>query len=106
MEKLLSTQQVADILGLHIKTLQKRLRNNDIALHFVRLSPRKIGFKPSVLETYIDTHEIRLDGRGLKKTTKQKTRIPAPYMTNAEAQAFFEGIARDEDGVLVCKDED
>ena len=32
MEKLLSTQHVADILGLHIKTFQKKLRNNDIAL--------------------------------------------------------------------------
>lgn len=106
MEKLLSTQQVADILGLHIKTLQKRLRNNDIALHFVRLSPRKIGFKPSVVERYIDTHEIRLDGGGLKKREKRKVRIPALFMTNEEAQAFFEGVARDEDGALLCKDED
>lgn len=100
MEKLLSTQQVADILGLHIKTLQKRLRQNDIALYFVRLSPRKIGFKPSVVERYISAHEIRLDGGGVRKRAKQKVRMSEQFMTDVEAQAFFDGVMRGEDGVL------
>ena len=89
MEKLLTTQQVADILGLHIKTLQKRLRNNDIALHFVRMSPRKIGFKPSVLETYIDTHEVRLDGRGLKKRAKRKVEDTRAFYDKCRSASIF-----------------
>jgi predicted DNA-binding transcriptional regulator AlpA len=102
MDKLLTTQQVADALGLHIKTLQKRLRENEIALSFVQLSPRKVGFKPSEVARYIDLHEIRRDGRGLKKRAKRttKVRFPVEFMTDAEAQAFFEGVMRDPDGVL------
>jgi hypothetical protein len=106
MEKLLTTQQVADVLGMHIKTLQKRLRDNDIALSFVQLSPRKIGFRPGVIETYISTHEIARDGSGLRKRAKRKIKMPAPFMTDAEAQAFFEGIERDSDGVFLSRNED
>ena len=106
MEKLLTTQQVADIIGLHIKTLQKRLRENNIALTFVQVSPRKIGFKPSEVERYIDTHEIRRDGSGLRIRAKRKLKMPAPFMTDAEAQAFFEGIERDSEGVLLSRNED
>jgi hypothetical protein len=102
MEKLLTTQQVADALGLHIKTLQKRLRENAIALSFVQLSARKVGFKPSEVARYIDLHEIRRDGAGLRKRAKRTTKIkvPAQFMTDAEAQAFFKGVIRDSDGVL------
>jgi len=104
MEKLLTTQQVADVLGMHLKTLQKRLRENNIALTFVQLSPRKIGFRPGVVETYISKHEIVRDGSGLKKRAVRKKKTFAPFMTDAEAQAFFEGIERDSDGVLLAKE--
>jgi hypothetical protein len=106
MEKLLTTQQVADIIGLHIKTLQKRLRDNNIALTFVQVSPRKIGFKPTEVERYIDTHEIRRDGSGLRIRAKRKMKMPAPFMTDEEAQKFFEGVARDSDGALLSRNED
>ena len=106
MEKLLTTQQVADVLRMHIKTLQKRLRDNNIALSFVQLSPRKIGFKPAEVLRYIDVHEIRRDGSGLKKRAKRKIKMPAPFMTDEEAQKLFEDVARDSDGVLLSRNED
>ena len=101
MEKLLSTQHVADILGLHIKTLQKKLRYNDIALRFVRLSPRKVGFRPSDVERYIAAHEVSRDGSGIKKR-KPNLKAFKAFMTDQEAQAFFDGIERDTDGVLLA----
>jgi hypothetical protein len=101
MEKLLTTRQVADAMGLHIKTLQKRLRENNIALAYVQVSPRKIGFKPSELEKYFATHEIARDGSGVAKKAKRKVVPAARFMTDEEAQVFFAGVARNSDGDLL-----
>jgi hypothetical protein len=100
--KLLTAQQVADALGLHIKTLQKRLRENSIALTFVQVSTRKIGFRPAEVERYISTHEVVRDGTGLKKRARRKIKIPPPFMTDEQAQAFFEGVMRGPDGTLLA----
>jgi hypothetical protein len=32
--------------------------------------------------------------------------MPAPFMTDEEAQKFFEGVARDSDGALLSRNED
>ncbi|SRR5216684_1981298 len=94
MEKLLTSQQVADHLGMHIKTLYKLLRENRIALNFIRLHGRMIAFRPSDVELYLGSHEVIRDGSGPKKPRKKAKSIKADYkiLTDAEAQAFFKGI--------------
>jgi excisionase family DNA binding protein len=47
MEKLMTAQQVADVVGMHVKTLYRLLRDNQIALTFVRKHGRMIAFRPS-----------------------------------------------------------
>ena len=94
MEKLLTAQHVADHLGIHIKTLYKLLRENRIALNFIRLHGRMIAFRPSDVEMYLGSHEVIRDGSGPKKARKKVKTIKADYkiLTDAEAQAFFKGI--------------
>lgn len=110
MEKLLSAQHVADHLGMHIKTLYKLLRENRIALNFVRVHNRMIAFRPSEVERYLSDHEVIRTGDGRKKPrkpSKPKTngsaeKLEFRYFTDKEAQDFFAGVARDKDGTLLC----
>lgn len=98
MEKLLSAQQVADYLGMHPKTLYKLLRENRIALNFIRLHSRMIAFRPKDVELYLGTHEVTRTGDGPKKkkeTTAAKLRRMfkgCEIMTDEEAQAFFANV--------------
>ena len=64
-DKLLSAQQVADYLGIHVKTLYKLLRENKIALNYVRVHGRMIAFRPAAVELYVSTHEVARDGSGI-----------------------------------------
>lgn len=94
MEKLLSAQQVADLLGMHPKTLYKRLRENRIALNFVQLSGRSIAFRPKDVEMYLSTHEVVREGGGKAKkktesTASSKRKYRARMLTDDEVQAFF-----------------
>jgi excisionase family DNA binding protein len=107
MEKLLSASQVADHLGMHVKTLYKLVRNNEIALSFVQIHGRTIAFKPSEVEKYVSLREIRRDGSGLKKIRNKpaKRTFGARLMTDEEAQEFFKNV-RVIDGVLESDPDD
>jgi excisionase family DNA binding protein len=70
MEKLLSARQVADYLGMHPKTLYKALRENRIALKFVRLQARTIAFRPKDVEAYLSEREVNRTGGGVRKRRK------------------------------------
>jgi excisionase family DNA binding protein len=104
MEKLLSARQVADHLGMHVKTLYRLLRNNEIALTFVRKHGRLIAFRPSDVERYLGSHEVVPNGAGLRKKKPRKPQKPrAGFLSNEEAQAFFQGLERDDDGNYVVR---
>jgi predicted DNA-binding transcriptional regulator AlpA len=109
MDKLLSAAQVADHLGMHVKTLYRKLRNNEIALNFEQLHRRIIAFKPSEVERFLSLREIRRDGSGAKKKAKNLPKMPtketskgsenevvgytaAVYFTGAEAKKFFKRL--------------
>jgi len=98
MEKLLSAQQVSDYLGMHPKTLYKLLRENRIALNFIRLHGRMIAFRPKDVELYLGTHEVTRTGNGPKKKKESATAKlrrmfkGCEIMTNEEAQAFFANV--------------
>lgn len=98
MEKLLSAQQVADFLGMHPKTLYKLLRENRIALNFIRLPGRSIAFRPKDVEMYLSTHVVVRTGDGPKKKkesafAKLKRKYPDhQIMTSEQAQAFFANV--------------
>lgn len=104
MEKLLSAQQVADHLGMHPKTLYKLLRENRIALNFVRLHGRMIAFRPRDVELYLGAHEVIRTGGGTKNTHRKETtdqkmrRRLKDYkiLTNEEAQVFFSNVVSPE----------
>jgi predicted DNA-binding transcriptional regulator AlpA len=104
MEKLLSAQQVADHLGMHPKTLYKRLRENRIALNFVRLHGRMIAFRPKDVELYLGAHEVIRTGGGTKKAQRKETadqklrRRFKDYkiLTDEEARAFFSNVVSPE----------
>jgi predicted DNA-binding transcriptional regulator AlpA len=101
MEKLLSAQQVASLLGMHPKTLYKRLRENRIALNFVRLSDRSIAFRPKDVETYLSTHEVVRVGGGKAKKKKEpaeassRRKFRSRMLTAEEAHELFEEIHED-----------
>lgn len=107
MEKLLTADQVADYLGMHPKTLYKKLRENTMALTFIKLPGRNIAFRPQDVECYIEMHEMRRDGTGAQKKRKNGSRRKETFrlMTDDEAQAFFEGVEII-DGALACSPED
>jgi hypothetical protein len=120
MEKLLSAQHVADHLGIHVKTLYKQLRENRIPLDFVRKAGNRIAFRPSVVERFMADRDVTRDGSSpaRKKKPKKygypsdpKTRhamlaaANAPIMTDAEAQQFFAGMERDQDGNFISDPE-
>jgi excisionase family DNA binding protein len=94
MEKLLSAQEVADLLKMHSKTLYKRLRENRIALTFVRLSGRSIAFRPKDVETYLSTHEVIREGGGKakKKKVSAQPKFRSRMLTAEEAHELFEEI--------------
>ena len=99
-DKLVSAKQVADCLGMHPKTLYKALRENRIALNFVRRTARGIAFRPRDVENYINKREVVRTGGGvLRKRRKEtvKERLKRKYnvvefMTDEEAQEFFAGM--------------
>ena len=70
MEKLLSAKQVADHLGMHLKTLYRALRENRIALKFVRLQARTIAFRPKDVKAYLVAREVDRTGGGIRKRRK------------------------------------
>lgn len=71
MEKLLTAQQVADHLGMHVKTLYKLVRENQIALNFIRVNGRTIAFRPADVQRYLDEREVIRTGESPKKPRKQ-----------------------------------
>jgi excisionase family DNA binding protein len=105
--KLLSAQQVADYLGMHVKTLYKLLRENKIALSYVRVHGRMIAFRPAAVELYVSTHEVERTGSGVeKKAGRKKPKfVREMIMTDEEAQVFFQGVERLPDGTLACSPE-
>jgi excisionase family DNA binding protein len=106
MEKLLSARQVADHLGMHVKTLYRLLRDNEIALTFVRKHGRLIAFRPSDVERYLGAHEVVPNGAGLRKEKPRKPQKPrAGFLSDEQAQEFFKGCQRDENGFLVSFEE-
>ena len=109
MEKLLTPQQVAAFLGLHIKTFLKKLRNNEISLNSVQVTRARMGFKPQEVERFIASRTIVRNGNGVPIKSKKKVKWPKPFLTDEEAQAFFEGIEFEEDEfgkVLLSKDKE
>jgi excisionase family DNA binding protein len=100
MDKLLSAQQVADHLGMHPKTLYKALRENRMALNFIRLG-RTIAFRPADVEAYLNAREVARTGDGPRKRRKQtlKEQLSRKYkivdiMTNEEAERFFAKVSK------------
>jgi len=93
----MTAQQVADNLGMHVKTLYRLIRDNHIALTFVRKHGRMMAFRPSDVERYLGLHEVVRDGAGLRKPRKAR-KTPPGFLTDEEAQQFFDGCERDEDG--------
>jgi excisionase family DNA binding protein len=100
LDKLLSAQQVAEFLGIHPKTLYKALRENRIALNFVRLQGRTIAFRPKDVEAYVESREVNRTGDGIRKRRKMtfieqmKRKYPGlrTMMTQEEAVDFFKGV--------------
>src|SRR6267143_6883344 len=91
MEKLMTAQQVADNLGMHVKTLYRLLRDNQIALTFVRKHGRMIAFRPSDVERYLSLHEVVRNGAGQRKPRKPSKARPG-FLSDEQAQLFFEGL--------------
>jgi excisionase family DNA binding protein len=100
MEKLLSAQQVADHLGMHPKTLYKALREDRIALKFIRVKGRSIAFRPRDVDAFLSAQEVNRTGGGMRKRRKltfieqMKRKYPnfKVIMTKEEAQEFFRGV--------------
>jgi hypothetical protein len=83
------------------------VRNNEVALSFVQIHGRTLAFKPSEIEKYVSTREIRRDGSGLRKIRNKPAKLPsrATLMTDEEAQEFFKNV-RVIDGVLESDPDD
>ncbi|MGB2665599.1 MAG: helix-turn-helix domain-containing protein [Candidatus Acidiferrum sp.] len=100
MEKLLSAQQVAEHLGMHPKTLYKALREDRIALKFIRVKGRSIAFRPRDVEAFLSAREVKRTGGGIRKRRKltfieqMKRKYPnlKMIMTKEEADEFFQGV--------------
>jgi predicted DNA-binding transcriptional regulator AlpA len=106
---LLDPAEVADQLGMPLKTLYDHIRNNTIDLPVVRKSERRLGFEPQDVEAYKKRHKVMLDGSGRrKKPAKAKIEkyvqvySPVRHMTPKEIRDFFSNVERDEDGNLMC----
>jgi excisionase family DNA binding protein len=100
MEKLLSAKQVAEHLGLHPKTLYKALREDRIALKFIRVKGRSIAFRPRDVEAFLSAREVDRSGGGIRKRRKltfveqMKRKYPGlkVIMNQEEADEFFRGV--------------
>lgn len=107
MEKLLKAEHVADHLGMHVKTLYKLLRENQIALNFIRVNGRTIAFLPADVEAYLNDRKVIRTGdspRKPRKTSRPKTYgTRTDFLSDAEARAFFAGIKTDEDGNYIVR---
>ncbi len=101
MEKLLSARQVAEHLGMHVKTLYRLLRDNQIALPFIRKHGRMIGFRPSDIRIYLDLHQVNRDGTSPSKPRKPR-KPPAGFLSDEEAQLFFADVKRDDEGNIMA----
>ncbi len=96
----MTAQQVADNLGMHVKTLYRLIRHNHIALTFVRKHGRMIAFRPSDVERYLGTHEVVRDGAGLRKPRKPRKALPG-FLSDEEARQFFAECKTDENGYYI-----
>jgi len=99
MEKLLSAQQVADHPGMHPKTLYKALRQDRIALKFIRVKGRSIAFRPQDVEAFLSAREVNRSGGGIRKRRKltfveqmKRKYNVLPIMSDEEARDFFRGV--------------
>ena len=52
MDKILNARQVAERLGLSIRTVYRLI--DDGSIEFVRLRPRRVGVRESVLERWVE----------------------------------------------------
>lgn len=55
-ERYLSTQEVADLLGVHRRTVERMCADNRIK--YVRLTPRRIGIAETWLQQYLDGQTV------------------------------------------------
>ncbi|MGB7731841.1 MAG: helix-turn-helix domain-containing protein [Candidatus Acidiferrum sp.] len=100
MDKLLSARQVAEHLGMHPKTLYKALREDRLALQFIRLKGRSIAFRPRDVEAFLSEREVNRSGGGIRKRRKltfaeqMKRKYPnlKMIMTKEEADEWFRGV--------------
>jgi|SRR5579864_2275491 len=99
-DKLLTARQVAEYLGMHVKTLCRLLREDKIPLNHIRRSGHTILFRPADVENYLRQNEISRTGAGSSKPV-QKSRRNYLKMTDAEAQKFFEGLEHNKDGEII-----
>ena len=101
MEKLLTAGQVAEHLGMHVKTLYRLVRDNQIALPFIRKHGRMIGFRPSDVVMYLDLNQVNRDGTSPSKPRKPR-KPSAGFLSDEEAQAFFANVGRDDEGNIMA----
>lgn len=111
MERLFTAQQVSILLNLHVQTLYKKLRDNEIKLPYVQVTQRTIGFRPDDVEAYVRSRVVELNGNGRRKNVKTPSgkrirRGKYRFMTDEETQAFFANVERDQDGVMLCSPTD
>lgn len=52
LEKLLSTREAADILGVHVQTVRQYIRRGELPA--VKISPRLYKIRPEDLERFIE----------------------------------------------------
>jgi len=99
VDRLLTAQQVADHFGIHIKTLYKLIRENRMALTFIRMPGNRIAFRPADVQRYLECHEVNLTGEGKSKKRNRKPAQRTPQrvyamMTNEQAQEFFASVEK------------
>lgn len=111
MQALMSVRQAAEVLGMHYKTLSRGLRENTIPLNFIRKG-RNIGIRPEDVTDLMHRREVVRDGRNRPKPRRSKPRsrksddirfLDSRFMTDAEVQAFFQNVEKDEEGNVVLR---
>jgi hypothetical protein len=93
-ERLLTLTQASEILGISTKTMQ---RWQEKIPHVFTPSGR-IRFRTFVIDLFVTHRELQ--GQNGKKQKKVKTYHP---MSDEEAQAFFNGCEKDEDGNIILR---
>jgi hypothetical protein len=108
---LLTTKQAAERIGWHVKTLYKALRENTISLNYIQTSPRRFGFRPADVQRYLDDREVVRTGDSPRKPRREKTNRSVTkkgtmyrWLSDVEAQQFFQNVQRDDDGSLIGRD--